>query len=60
MDKDHKKDQTTDPKGSANSSNEASESLAPPNLLTSMTELTDSASQVGETLTPSKKTLKEL
>ncbi len=60
MDKDHKKDQTADPKGSAYSSSEASGSLAPPNLLTSMVELTASSSQVGETLTPSKKTLKEL
>lgn len=60
MKEDHLKDQTNRPQGSAYSSSEASASLSPPDPLTSMTESSSQSNLTGESLTPGKKTLKEL
>ena len=60
MKEDHKKDQTLRPQANAYSSHDGSASLSPPNLMTSMTEETNQSNNVGQTLTPTKKTTKEL
>ncbi|MDA9774335.1 hypothetical protein N9B82_05200 [Saprospiraceae bacterium] len=54
------KDQTHRAQGSAHSAGETSASLTPPNFQTSMLQSTTQSNQLGETLTPSKKTTKEL